>query len=267
MTEQEYIRIRDYLKKRYGIDMSNKQKIIEGRLENYIRRGGWKNYTEYMNAVENDITNELEKRLVDLLSTNHTYFMREFDHFEYLKDVVLPKIKEKEKNTKDVRIWCAAASSGEEPYTLAIILNEFFSLEAAKWEKTLLATDISVDVLQQAVRGEYTEAQIDSLPNSWKRKYFKKNSGKGIYTVKDEIKTQVLFRKLNLMDNFPFRRKLHVIFVRNVMIYFDENTKNKVLMKMYDCLEPGGYLFVGKTETIDRNVVPFKLVSPSIFIK
>lgn len=267
MTEQEYIRIRDFVKKHYGIDLSNKQKIIEGRLDNYLRFEGWTSYTAYMNDVEKDITGELEKKLVDHLTTNHTYFMREVEHFDFLKNKVLPELKKKEEVSKDIRIWCAAASSGEEPYTIAMILSDFFGLEFGKWDTTVLATDVSTEVLLQAIKGIYTDEQIAPVPDNWKRRFFKQIPGTNEFEVKEELKKEVLFRKFNLMSNFPFKKKMNVVFLRNVMIYFDEPTKNKILKKIYDCLEPGGYLFLGKTETLNRNVVPFKLVSPSIFIK
>ena len=126
MTEQEFYRIHSYLKKRYGVDMSRKKEIIHGRMENYFRAGGWTSYNEYMNAVESDITGKLEKELVNLLTTNHTFFMREVEHFTYFRQVVLPWLKKKEEHSKDLRIWCGASSTGEEPYTLAMVTMDFF---------------------------------------------------------------------------------------------------------------------------------------------
>lgn len=267
MTEEEFLRIHRFLKRKYGIDMSRKKTIVEGRLENYVRNGGWQSYTEYMDAIEQDVSGVLEKKLVDLLSTNHTYFMREAEHFDFLKQEILPWLKKKEEHTRDLRIWCAASSSGEEPYTLAMVMTDFFGLEQNRWDTQLLATDVSTEILQQAIRGIYTEEQIAPLPDSWKRRFFKVIPGTGQYRVKEELKKQVLFRKFNLMDPFPFRKKMHVVFLRNVMIYFDEETKRNVLKKIYDCLEPGGYLFLGRTETLNRDKIPFQLVTPSVFRK
>lgn len=267
MTEQEFFRIYTFLKSRYGIDMGRKKEIVHGRLENYVRLGGWKNYTEYMNAVEADVTGKLEKKLVSLLTTNHTYFMREFEHFEYLKSTVLPYLRTKEQRAKDLRIWCGASSTGEEPYMIAMLLKDFFGLEHKGWDTKILATDISTEVLKSAIEGVYTKEQIDVLPEAWKRRYLKQNPDGEHYRIVDEIKEEVLFRKFNLMDPFPFRRKMHVIFLRNVMIYFDKETKQRLLKKVYDILEPGGYLFIGRTETIDRSEVPFQTIQPSIFRK
>ena len=267
MTDLEFRRISMYLKDRYGIDMTHKKEIMDGRLSNMIRIRGFDNYDAYMNTLMQDPSGEMEKELVNLLSTNHTYFMREFEHFEYMKKVVLPYLRKKEENIQDLRIWCGAASSGEEPYTLAMLLVDFFGLEHDKWDTTVLATDISTEVLQTAVRGVYKKEQIAELPDNWKRRFFR-SVGEGKYfAITDELKNEVLFRQFNLMDDFPFRKKLHVIFLRNVMIYFDRPTKQNLIKKLYDVLEPGGYLFVGRTETIEKGNVPFELVEPSIFRK
>ena len=267
MTNEEFFRIKNFIKTRYGIDMERKKAIIEGRLDNYLASNGWNSYRQYMDAVEADITGQLEKKLVDMLTTNHTYFMREFEHFEYLKNEVLPWIKEKDDGSKDLRIWCAASSSGEEPYTIAMVLNDFFGFEREKWDTTVLATDVSTEMLQKAIAGKYTSDQISDIPEIWRRRYFKNTPESDLYVVKDELKKMVMYRKFNLMDSFPFRHKLHVVFLRNVMIYFDEPTKNKLLKKIYEAIEPGGYLFIGKTETLNRDAIPFKMIQPSIYRK
>ena len=267
MTEQEFMRIALFLKRKYGIDMERKKAIVEGRLENYVKSEGWMNYSQYMDAVEKDISGALEKKLVDLLSTNHTYFMRESEHFDFMKKEILPWLKEKESQSKDLRIWCAASSSGEEPYTIAMVLMDFFGLEHHQWDTQVLATDVSTEILKQAIKGVYTKEQISPLPEHWKRRFFRNIVGTDQYKVTEELKKEVLFRKFNLMDPFPFLRKLHVIFLRNVMIYFDDITKQRLLQKIYDSLEPGGYLFLGKTETLNRDNVPFHLVTPSVFRK
>ena len=266
MTDEEFLRIAGYMKQRYGIDLSQKKVIMNGRLENHIKSGGWGSFHAFMNDLEKDSSGRLEKELVNLLTTNHTYFMREFEHFEFFKSVVLPELKRKEQNTKDLRIWCGAASTGEEPYMIAMVLKDFFGLESSSWDTKVLATDISTKVLQQAIAGIYNEEQLKSIPDQWKRHFFKKTP-EGMFMVKDELKQEVIFRQFNLMSPFPFKKRMHTIFLRNVMIYFDENTKNELLQKVYDFLEPGGYLFIGMTETLDRAQVPFELVQPSIFRK
>jgi chemotaxis protein methyltransferase CheR len=267
MTEDEFQRIYKFIKERYGIDMHNKKEIMQGRLENYVTRNGWKDFDAFMNAMEQDVSGQLEKRLLGMLTTNHTYFMREFEHFDFLRTVVLPELYKKESRTKDLAIWSGAASSGEEPYMLAMTLMDFFGLEHEAWDTTVLATDVSTEILQQAKEGIYTKEQIAALPMQWKRRYFRELPD-GIHAqVRPEIKREILFRRFNLMDPFPFKRKFHVIFLRNVMIYFDNQTKEALVKKLYDSLEDGGYLFIGKTETIDRSTVPFHMIQPSIFRK
>lgn len=267
MTNEEFYRIRDFLKGKYGIDMGNKKTIMEGRLENYLRQNGFKSYWQFMDLMEQDISGKLEKKLVDLLTTNHTYFMRETEHFDYLKNEILPYLKKKEEKSKDLHIWCAASSSGEEPYTLAMVLIDFFGFEKANWDTQILATDVSTGILEQAVKGIYSEEQIEPLPVHWKRRFFRQLPGEGGYQVTEELKKEVLFRQFNLLDKFPFRKKMHVVFLRNVLIYFDDKTKKSILQKIYDCLEPGGYLFLGRTETLNREDFPFELVAPAVFRK
>ncbi len=266
IKDEEFIRIAAHMKQRYGIDLAQKKVIVNGRLENYIKRGGWGSFDEFMNAVEQDKTGNEEKMLVNFLTTNHTYFMREFEHFDFFKSQVLPWLKKKESARKDLRIWCGAASSGEEPYMIAMVLADFFGLEREQWDTKVLATDISTKVLQKAMAGVYSAEQLQSVPEQWKRHFFCPFGG-GQYQVKDELKKEVIFRQFNLMDPFPFKRKLHTIFLRNVMIYFDEKTKQELVRKVYDALEPGGYLFIGTTETLDRSVTPFQIIQPSIFRK
>ncbi len=267
MTDEEFLRIYRFIKSRYGIDMSRKKEIVQGRLENYINANGFDSFSEYMNAVEKDFTGKRERELVNILTTNHTFFMREFEHFEFLRQEVLPYLREKEERRKDLCIWCGAASTGQEPYMLAMLVKEFFGLEHGLWDTKILATDISTQVLQQAMEGRYDRSQIEELPEAWKRRFLRPVEGGARYEVTKEIRDEVLFRQFNLMEVFPFKRKLHIVFLRNVMIYFDRETKNQLIQKVYDVMEPGGYLFVGRTETIDRGITPFELIQPSIFRK
>lgn len=267
MTEEEFRRVHIFIKNKYGIDLSHKKEIVRGRLDNYVANMGFRNYMDYMNSVEADITGKLEMELVDILSTNHTFFWRENEHFTFLKEVVLPYVKRKEARSHDIRMWCGASSTGEEPYVLAMIMQEFLGLESKEWDTTLLATDVSMAALSTAAAGIYTREQVSKLPENLKRRYMKNKMGTDLYEMTDDIKSKVLFRQFNLMEPFPFKRKMNVIFLRNVMIYFNATDKNNLLRKVYDTLEPGGYLFVGRTETVDRDNIPFELIEPSIFRK
>lgn len=266
ITEQEFHRIVVYVKQKYGIDLTGKQILVNGRMENYLLRNGYSGYDEYMTKVEKNPKGEEARNLINVLTTNHTYFMREFEHMDFLRKVVLPQIKAKEAGKRDVRIWSAASSTGEEPYTIAMVLKDFFGLDHKMWDTRVLATDLSTKVLEQAQRGKYLKEQIDPLPEGWKRRFFKRVNELE-YQVTPELKQELIFRQFNLMNPFPFRKKFHVVFMRNVMIYFDDNTKLQLLRKVYDYLEPGGYLFVGTTESIDRKGTNFQYVEPSIYRK
>lgn len=267
MTDQEFNRIYNLLKKRYGIDLERKKEIVSGRLENYVKMGGWSTYSDYLHDVEQDFSGKLEEEMVNILTTNHTYFMREFEHFDFLKQEVLPWLRKKEANKKDLSIWCGAASTGEEPYMIAMLLIDFFGLEHNQWDTKVLATDLSTEALKKAVAGVYTREQIAQLPDTWKRRFTHLSEDGQKVEIVQSVKDEVIFRQFNLMDPFPFRRRMHIVFLRNVMIYFDAPTKKQLIKKVYDAMEPGGYLFIGRTETIDRRDVPFELVQPSIFRK
>lgn len=267
ITDDEFRRIVVFVKQRYGIDLSQKKIIVNGRLENYIRANNWKDFNQFMDVVENDKTGVQEKMLVNFLTTNHTYFMREFEHFDYFRTVILPWVRKKESKSKEVRVWCGAASTGEEPYMIAMVLKDFFGLEYNQWDTRILATDISTQALQQAMSGVYREEQLKNVPQNWKSHFFKAVPKTDQYMVNENLKREVIFRQFNLMDPFPFKKRMHTVFLRNVMIYFDKPTKEALLNKVFNYLEPGGFLFIGTTETLDRNIVPFEIIQPSIFRK
>ncbi len=266
ITDSEFQRIVAYMKKNYGIDLSQKRVLVGGRLSNYLARNGFASYDEYMTKVEKEPNSPEATDIVNVLTTNHTYFMRESAHFEYLSKVVLPWAKQRAARDRDLRVWCGASSTGEEPYTLAMVIMDFFGLEHKNWDTRVLATDISTRVLEHAVRGIYLREEIDPLPQNWKRRYFKQIDSEE-FKVKDELKQEVIFRQFNLMNPFPFKRKFHVVFLRNVMIYFQDDTKYQLIKKVYDYMEPGGYLFIGTTESLDRHKMQFQYVQPSIYRK
>lgn len=266
LSENEFQRIVRYVKGRYGIDLSQKRVLVSGRLENYLLRSGYQSYSEYIQLVEQNPAGEEAVNLINVLTTNHTYFMREFVHFEYLQKCVLPWIKATQENKgKDVRIWSAASSTGEEPYTIQMVLSDFFNLDKA-WDTQILATDISTRVLQKAKNGIYLAEQIQPIPEQWQRRYFRMINPEE-YQVKNEIREKIVFRSFNLMDEIPFRGMFHVVFLRNVMIYFEEETKRQLLNRIYEHMAVGGYLFIGTTESIDKTATRFQYVQPSIYRK
>lgn len=267
ISEKEFKILTEYIKKNYGIHLKKeKQTLITGRLHNVLTQLGFNSFTEYYNYLIEDKTGEASIILIDKITTNHTYFMRETEHFYIFRDRVLPYLKKNSKD-KDLRVWCAASSTGEEPYTLAMILDEFFNKDKLWWDTKVLATDISKSVLDTAKKGIYNNERLLPLPKHWKLNYFNKyDNEKSV--VNDRIKNEVIYRRFNLMENvFPFKKKFHVIFCRNVMIYFDNETKDRLVNKFYDIMEPGGYLFIGLSESLNREKTRFKYISPAVYRK
>lgn len=266
MNDKEFEEISKYIKQYCGINLSSKKTLVESRLSTYITKKGFSSFASYFNYALNEQTGDEFKHLISVLTTNHTFFMRESKHFTYFKETVLP-ILVKNSMDKDLRIWSAGCSTGEEPYTLAIIIDEFFGADKNNWDTKILATDISENVIEIAKKGSYTEEQMELVSDVWKLNYFDKID-KFNYVVKDKIKNEIILRCFNLMANhYPFKKKFHVIFCRNVMIYFDYETKLKLLNKFYDILEPGGYLFLGYSESININDTLFRYVIPSVYQK
>jgi len=267
ISNEEFTIFSKYVELNYGIKLKEEKKtMVSGRLQTLISSLGLNSLSEYLKYVNSDKTGEAVTNLVNKITTNHTYFMREPEHFYYFRDHVLPNLRETIRD-RDLRIWCAASSSGEEPYTLAMIVDEFFGEEKKLWNTKLLATDISTRVLDIAKEGIYTQEGIKPMPRMWQLKYFRKLSPTDV-VVNSFIKDEVVYRKFNLMDDhYPFRKQFQVVFIRNVMIYFDEKTKDILLKKIYDLLVPGGYLFIGHSESINRNKFGFKYIRPSVYMK
>lgn len=267
ITDKEFRQLASYIKENYGIHLKpEKQALVTGRLNNVLKEMGFNNFTDYYHYIKSEIGGKAVMTLVEKITTNHTFFMREADHFYFFRDKVLSFLKDTVRD-KDLRIWSAACSSGEESYTLAMILDEFLGKEKILWDCKVLATDISDKVLNVAKKGVYSNDGISSLPAHWRMNYFRKyDVDNNILTEK--IRNEVIYRKFNLMETvFPFKRKFHTIFCRNVMIYFDQQTKTELVNKFYDVMEFGGYLFIGHSESLNRDMTRFKYVMPSVYRK
>lgn len=266
ITDKEFNLIKEYVKNNYGINLTaEKKSLIYSRLKTVLDKLGLKNFTEYYKYLINDKTGNAIMVFIDKITTNHTFFMREVDHFEFLKSTILPQI-EKNSTDKDVRIWCAGCSSGEESYTLEMILTEYFK-DKGNWNTELLATDISTTVLKKAIKGVYSKEQIKPLSENWKNNYFKSINA-NFSQVVDDIKEKITYRKFNLMnDEFPFKKKFQVIFCRNVMIYFDDETRTNLVKKFYEASEKGAYLFIGHSETLNNIKTNYEYIMPAIYRK
>ncbi len=265
IKENEFIELTKFLKNNYGINLTHKKNLIEGRLNNILIEKGFNNFKQYLDYVYSDITKNELTTLINRLTTNHTFFMREKEHFEFFKNQVLPYLSSTVKD-RDLRIWSAGCSSGEEPYTLAMIMQDHFETEKNLWDKKILASDISVNVLKMAEKGMYNIEALEKISKNWKLKYFN-NIDNDTYKIDSKLKNEVIFRVFNLMDEFPFKRKFHVIFCRNVMIYFDQETKDKLIRKFYEMTESGGYLFIGLSEALNKTEIPYQYVMPSVYRK
>lgn len=267
ISQEEFKQLSSFIKKNYGITLGNeKQTLVVGRLQNVLQKMDFDNFSDYFNYIVNDRSGEAVITLINKITTNHTYFMRENSHFNFFRDNILPFLMKDIKN-KDMRIWSAGCSSGEEPFTLAMILADKLGSERTLWNSKILATDISTGALDKAKKAKFTEDQIEVLPDIWRRNYFKKAVGLEI-ELEDKIKNEVVFRRFNLMESiFPFKKKFHIIFCRNVMIYFDEKTKYELINKFYDNLEVGGYFFIGQSETLNKELTKFKHIMPAVYRK
>lgn len=266
IKREEFERLVNYMRDQYGVNLEQKLTLVEGRLWSVLNQKGFSTLDEYFNYVVNDKTGEEAKTLVTRLTTNYTYFMREDQHYKFLVNNILPQLKVSLRD-KDLRIWSAGCSSGEEPFTTAMVLDDFFGLSKREWDAKILATDISPQVLKMAQEATYPEERLQNLSPAWKSKYFKK-LGPDKFKVNDDIRNEVIFRSFNLMDKtMPFRKKFHVIFCRNVMIYFNKQTRDELVERFYDALESGGHLFIGLSETVSKNDTRFRFVQPSIYRK
>ncbi len=266
INESDFQRLVQFVKNNYGIDLSKKKQLITGRLSNTIMSMGFTNFQSYVDyLIKNKKPEDLELML-NKLTTNYTYFMREETHFKLLEETILPYL-EKTKKDKVLSIWSAGCSSGEEPYTISMILKEYFGSKASMWDTRVLATDISQNALGAAANAVYDESSLKELPAGWKSKYFRSAGQPGVYTVSNEIKSNVIFRTFNLMDPIKFRLKFDVIFCRNVMIYFDMATKEALVNRFYQATNPGGYLLIGHSEGLNKDTTPYKYLKPATYRK
>lgn len=266
ISDKEFDKISRLVYDHYGIHLTDKKRsLVTGRLQSVLRQRGCSNFTEYLDFLSKSDESAMSE-LVNRISTNHTFFYREYAHFEFMMNTALPEFEayHKKINSSTLRLWCAAASSGEEPYTIALHLLEYFKTDYHRWKAGLLATDISEDALSKALKGVYTAEGVEKIPANVRSKYFDQHGDN--FHVKDVLKKEVLYRKFNLMtEKFPFKKNFDLISCRNVMIYFDKETKEKLVNKLYDQLRPGGYLFIGHSETLNGLKTPFTYVKSAIY--
>jgi len=269
LSDEEFTLISKLVYEKFGIKLSEKKRtLIIGRLQKVLHLGGFKSFKEYYNYVTKDRTGRALQTLADKISTNHTYFFREKDHFDFFLTIILPRIAGNlNKNKRGIRIWSAGCSSGEEPYTLAMLMDDYFGGQVSKMDIGILATDISISALEKAATGIYSAENISQVPPLYRKKYFSPLED-GNWMIKQNLKNMVTFRRLNLIrPDYPFRGLFQVIFCRNVMIYFDRPTQTALVERFYHYTEPGGYLFISHSETVDRSSGLYQYVQPSVYQK
>lgn len=268
ITAEEFTQICDLVYRKSGIILTEKKKsLVVGRLGKILLQNGFSSFGEYFTWVNSDRTGRALNSLLDRISTNHTYFYRENEHFDFIRNMILPEYLERNKNqdSGEYRIWCAGCSTGEEAYVVAMLMMDAKKNMMKEWNVRILGTDISRAALSVAESGIYSEDNIGRLPAHLRSDYFDKLKD-GKYAVKSRVKDIILFRRLNLVrESYPFKRKFNIILCRNVMIYFDDQTRAAITDRFYDYTEPGGYLFTGHSESLNRTKTRYSYIQPAIY--
>jgi chemotaxis protein methyltransferase CheR len=263
---KEFFQISQIVYEHAGIRLNTgKEELVRSRLIKRLRALGIASFHEYLKHVKEDRTAQELNIMIDSLTTNKTSFFRENQHFEYLRTQILPALK----NRNDgLRVWSAGCSTGEEPYSIAMLLcEEWPSVDRSAMK--ILATDISSRVLAKARVGEYEADYIRDVPAPLLAKYFSvvRTNSSHIYRVNDSIRKMVRFARLNLMEKWPMKGPFDVLFCRNVMIYFDSASQKDLVHRFSEIIMPGGHLLVGHAESLVASSGEFKYVQPATYVK
>lgn len=266
ISDQEYENLRTLIYAQSGISLGDKKKsLVVSRLSKRLRDLGLPSFQDYFELVSQDPQGGEFTQMLDLISTNKTDFFREPKHFEFLRDQILPE----QRAMRSIRIWSSACSTGEEPYTIAMTLYD--GVDAPnQWNFQILASDLSTRVLAKAATGVYDEERVRGLDSAIVQRHFLRGRGTqaGMLKVKPHLTQLIKFRRQNLMDaRFPIKQPLDLIFCRNVMIYFDRPTQEALVAKFYRYLRPGGYLFIGHSESLQWIHHSFLSIAPTIYRK
>ncbi|KAB0669399.1 protein-glutamate O-methyltransferase [Oryzomonas sagensis] len=272
LKDREFNRFSGFIYDEVGIKMpAAKKTMLEARLQKRLKALGMRTFEEYAEHVFSGAEKSSELiHLIDVVTTNKTDFFREPAHFDYLVKSALPALVEAREAgyRSPLKIWSAGCSSGEEPYTLTMVLSEFMANNPG-FRVSILATDISTAVLEKAKNAIYTEDRVDPIPLQMKKKYLlrSRDKSKGLVRVAPHLRSLVQFRRLNFMEDFGMREQMEIIFCRNVIIYFDKPTQERLLNKFCRQLVPGGYLFLGHSETLSGLNVPLTPVASTVYRK
>ncbi|HXE14561.1 MAG TPA: protein-glutamate O-methyltransferase CheR [Bryobacteraceae bacterium] len=266
LSAREFDQIRKLAYEHFGLELRDgKEQLVSARLAKLLRELKLKSFQQYYDYLLADRSGEALTAMIDALTTNHTSFFREPDHFDFLRSTILPQIS----NRIQVDIWSAACSTGEEPYSIAFSLMRHFEQQRERRSIRILATDISTRVLATARRAAYPEERFSNFPLESLRPFLLRGvaNWNGWYRIKPQVRDQVEFRRLNLMENFSHIGSFPVIFCRNVMIYFDKATQESLVNRLADRLEPGGYLLIGHSESLNRINHGLRYIQPAIYQK
>ena len=249
MSPAEYDYLRQFLKSRSGLVLSNeKQYLIESRLLPVARKAGLQSIAALVAKLKEPRETVLAEAVVEAMTTNESFFYRDKTPFEHFTQMMMPEMLKARASQKKIRIWCAAASTGQEPYTLAMCLKEM-EAKVAGWRIEILGTDISNEVLERAKSGTYTQFEVQrGLPIQLLLKYFTQQGES--WTIAPQLRSMVQWRKFNLLENFAAFGQFDIVFCRNVLIYFDQTTKVDILGRISKIMAPDGYLVLGAAETV-----------------
>ena len=264
-TDSEFNRLRELVYARTGIALSDaKRELVYGRLARRLRKLKLASFAEYCQLVEQPGSDEIQE-LTNAITTNLTSFFREGYHFEQLAAEALPQLESERMATRRLRLWSAGCSTGEEPYSLAVVMRECLA-HLANWDVQLLATDIDSKVLATAAEGVYPAERFKGVSAERVRNWFPQLAGRpGFCAAAAELKSLITFKQLNLLDAWPMRGPFDVIFCRNVVIYFDKATQRKLFDRMAEMQEPGGWLFIGHSENLHNVTQRYKLVGRTVY--
>ncbi len=260
MTPLDYDYLRGFLKQRSGLVLSNdKQYLIESRLMPIVRKQGLSGLGELVQKLKAPGAEALAAKVTEAMTTNESFFFRDKTPFDHFKEVMLPALLKARSTKRHIRIWCAAASTGQEPYSLAMILKEM-GPQLAGWRFEIIGTDLSGEVLERAKAGVYTQFEVQrGLPIQMLLKYFVQNGDQ--WTISPEIRSMVHYRTLNLLNDFSALGQFDIVYCRNVLIYFDQPTKIDVLNRTARLTAPDGYLLLGAAETVVGLTDSFKPIN------
>jgi chemotaxis protein methyltransferase CheR len=261
ITDQEFVNLRDFIYAECGIYIADNRKyLLENRLGNRLKKLNLKNFDEYYNFLRFDPARGAEmKKLYEVITTNETSFYRNPPQLKVFQEEVLPDVLDScRRKGRKLRIWSAGCSTGEEPYTISIIIHEMLKAELPSWDIRITANDLSERVLESARRGVYNDYTLRTMPEETAARYFDMDNGQN--KIKPEVKRLVSFGQINLRDRAQLKRveRSQVVFCRNVIIYFDDEVKKRVINAFYDNLLPGGYLIIGHSESLHNITRAFK---------